>query len=416
MVKQAREQEIAQLTVMTRLDMEPTVESLSESPIPLSEMSLSQRFSLCFRLREFEGIRRQLELLKHADHISARVLGGESLSTICQEFTCSPKMLEDLVCQKLKMPWRKVITMRQQRQAQRDAAAALKSVLETAEETLETEEVAVSKERFQYSAAEIKELQHLPQCMQPPQGLLAEVATTKPLEQEEPHTDSPTQEEQISAAAAAQKVADHKFDTAKSKDRVKPVLKCQKSAGDKFEDQIRQFLERSGIRFMSEEQIKKHQIQKYGRPIATPDFLLLDDVRIDGQQVCWLDAKAQYGSVLAEKQGITAGRKTLHDQACKYKQFGLGAFVFRLGACEGLTALCGAMVLDGRSLQKHQVGRARPPHGPCKPVCVKPLCVGTMAPAAESSLDPQAAAFVPKAAKSSKTWKVVKQADKTAAA
>ena len=135
--------------------------------------------------------------------------------------------------------------------------------------------------------------------------------------------------------------------TAHDHDRlqVDSCRRAQKRAGSKFESEISKFLRDAGIAVQMEEQTKAKQLEEYGKFMATPDFILLDDVWINGQKIEWIDAKSFYGSALVEQQDGKLGQ-----QAFKYQQyFGAGAFVFKAGACRQLAAECGALVLDGRS-------------------------------------------------------------------
>jgi len=127
--------------------------------------------------------------------------------------------------------------------------------------------------------------------------------------------------------------------------QVNSCRRAQKSAASKFESEISKFLRDAGIAVQTEEQTKAKQLEEYGRLIATPDFVLLDDVWVNGQKIEWIDAKSFYGSALVEQQDGKLGQ-----QAFKYQQyFGAGAFVFKAGACRQLGVECGALVLDGRS-------------------------------------------------------------------
>jgi len=81
----------------------------------------------------------------------------------------------------------------------------------------------------------------------------------------------------------------------------------------------------------------------------TPDFLLLDDVYINGQKVKWIDCKCYYGSA---GMGIY-GRKSLQRVSQDYNEkFGPGAVIFAFGYCESFDALreSGVLLLDGSPL------------------------------------------------------------------
>lgn len=78
----------------------------------------------------------------------------------------------------------------------------------------------------------------------------------------------------------------------------------------------------------------------------TPDFLLLDDVQINGQKVTWIDCKCYYGSASMGVVGKTSLQRVRHDYS---KQWGPGAVIFAFGYCESFN-LEGVLLLDSTGL------------------------------------------------------------------
>ena len=79
----------------------------------------------------------------------------------------------------------------------------------------------------------------------------------------------------------------------------------------------------------------------------TPDFLLLDDVFINGQKVSWIDCKCYYGSA---SMGVY-GERSLQRVGQDYpEKFGPGAIIFAFGFCEALKVEGSAVLLDGTHL------------------------------------------------------------------
>lgn len=99
------------------------------------------------------------------------------------------------------------------------------------------------------------------------------------------------------------------------------------AAAEAFEDCIAEFLQKQGIQFVRQNQLAKEQRELFGRVVLTPDFLILDDLEINGKKVRWIDAKAYYGAILA---------KFFVEKTCKQmrgyiQQWGAGAIVFSQG-------------------------------------------------------------------------------------
>lgn len=111
---------------------------------------------------------------------------------------------------------------------------------------------------------------------------------------------------------------------------------------DAFERRVGTFLRSQGVQFETEEDLRRRGVSD-----ATPDFLLAEEVRINGHPVRWIDAKnyPMYGSALVAKN--------LKRQARKYNLcYGLGAMVFSGGVGHGATVIGknDPLLLDGSLL------------------------------------------------------------------
>lgn len=78
----------------------------------------------------------------------------------------------------------------------------------------------------------------------------------------------------------------------------------------------------------------------------TPDFILQEDVFINGQKVCWIDCKCYYGSASMGIHGKTSLQRVSQDYS---KMWGPGAVIFAFGFCESF-ALDGVLLLDASPL------------------------------------------------------------------
>tara|TARA_B100001093_G_C26607792_1_gene918795 strand:+ start:130 stop:957 length:828 start_codon:yes stop_codon:yes gene_type:complete len=104
-----------------------------------------------------------------------------------------------------------------------------------------------------------------------------------------------------------------------------------KNSGN-FEKEIEIFLVQNKIKFKTQEQLAKIQIQKYGKPINTPDFLILSDFFINNQKINWIDAKNFYGA------NTFLINKKIKKQVDKYiNKFGFGCIMFSLNFSEKLS-------------------------------------------------------------------------------
>jgi hypothetical protein len=65
---------------------------------------------------------------------------------------------------------------------------------------------------------------------------------------------------------------------------------------ENFELEIRNFLVKNKVKFKTQNELTKEQIEKYGKAISTPDFLILSDFYINDKKINWIDAKNFYGA------------------------------------------------------------------------------------------------------------------------
>ena len=98
------------------------------------------------------------------------------------------------------------------------------------------------------------------------------------------------------------------------------------------------------VSFKTQDQLVKEQTEQYGRPIITPDFLILSDLEINGQKIKWIDAKNFYGA------NTILIRKSINKQSYKYiKEYGTGTIIFSLGFSDALK-FDNTLLLDYQSI------------------------------------------------------------------
>jgi hypothetical protein len=118
-----------------------------------------------------------------------------------------------------------------------------------------------------------------------------------------------------------------------------------------YEIEVEEMLRKTGIPFKTQEELVKEQIEIYGRPVITPDFLFLEPVIIivnhpDGSVtdhiVHWIDVK---NYMLLGTSFIT---KSIKNQAEKYvKEFGEGCLMFNYGFVNSVE-IPGTVILSGK--------------------------------------------------------------------
>lgn len=98
-----------------------------------------------------------------------------------------------------------------------------------------------------------------------------------------------------------------------------------------FEEKIASFLDSHDIKYKTQEELSEQQIKLHGKPINTPDFLIIDNLFINNKQIKWIDAKNFYGA------NTFMIRKKTKKQIQKYiNSFGPGSIIFSLGFSEHL--------------------------------------------------------------------------------
>jgi len=100
---------------------------------------------------------------------------------------------------------------------------------------------------------------------------------------------------------------------------------------ENFEKEIGNFLKSHDVKFKTQEELVKEQTEKYGRPINTPDFLILSDFYINDKKINWIDAKNFYGA------NTFLVKKKIKKQVKKYiNAYGFGSIFFSLHFSEKL--------------------------------------------------------------------------------
>lgn len=135
------------------------------------------------------------------------------------------------------------------------------------------------------------------------------------------------------------------FTKAEEADRVSNVDQSEThDRAELFEDILCDWFSENGVQFRRQSEMVKEQTHEHGRPIRTPDLLMLDDVRINGQPVAWIDAKHFYGA------DVSFQRKKTSKQTARYvEEWGQGAIVYRHGFCENVH-IPGTVLLDSSPL------------------------------------------------------------------
>jgi hypothetical protein len=135
------------------------------------------------------------------------------------------------------------------------------------------------------------------------------------------------------------------FKKAEAADRVSNVDQSEtQERAETFEDILCRFFEQKGVRIRRQPEMVAEQMAEHGRPVRTPDLLILDDVRINGEPVAWIDAKHFYGA------DVSFQRKKTTKQMGRYiEEWGQGAIVFRHGYCDNLH-IPGTILLDSLPL------------------------------------------------------------------
>lgn len=114
-----------------------------------------------------------------------------------------------------------------------------------------------------------------------------------------------------------------------------------------FELKIQKILDTIGIRYKTQVQLAEEQIKKSNKATNTPDFLILDNLIINGNKIKWIDAKNFYGL------NTNYLKKRIKEQTKKYiNAWGCGAIIFNLGFCSKLN-ITDILFIDYYSFEKN---------------------------------------------------------------
>lgn len=93
-----------------------------------------------------------------------------------------------------------------------------------------------------------------------------------------------------------------------------------------YEHKIEELLKENNIKYKTQEELTEEQKKEYGKPIATPDFLIMSEMYINNKKINWIDAKNFYG----ENDKFIL-KSLLEQNERNNKMFGNGCFIFNLG-------------------------------------------------------------------------------------
>ena len=117
------------------------------------------------------------------------------------------------------------------------------------------------------------------------------------------------------------------FEIAKNNDDFALInqYEIQKQA-EEFETHIEEVLKRMGVKYKTQNQLSKEQIESCGIAFSTPDFLIESELKINEHIIKWIDAKNFFGS------NVSFMKTKIIDQTKKYiKNYGNGSIIFSLG-------------------------------------------------------------------------------------
>lgn len=131
------------------------------------------------------------------------------------------------------------------------------------------------------------------------------------------------------------------FRKAEEKDRVTNVDQGDTAIkADLFEVVVGNYLDKHGINYRRQEDLLKEQQKEHGRPVNTPDFLIMDKLEVNGEQIAWIDAKNFYGA------NLSFTKKKTRKQMNRYiDEWGFGAIVYRHSFCDAVN-IPGVLKLD----------------------------------------------------------------------
>ncbi len=135
------------------------------------------------------------------------------------------------------------------------------------------------------------------------------------------------------------------FIKAEGADRVANVNQSETAKrADLFEEVLCEHFESKGVRIRRQPEMVAEQTKEHGKPIRTPDLLLLDHVIVNGQPIAWVDAKHFYGADIKFQRN-----KTIKQMNRYIEEWGQGAIVFRHGFSANLR-IPGVILLDSSQL------------------------------------------------------------------
>jgi len=116
-----------------------------------------------------------------------------------------------------------------------------------------------------------------------------------------------------------------------------------------FEDDIAHYLRGRDIAFVTQAELTTEQKHEFGKVVLTPDFLLLDDVEVNGEPIKWIDAKAYYGANIPSQVKDTAKQMNRYSE-----QWGTGAIIFLRGYNETIS-IDKCVLLSANALMEAEV-------------------------------------------------------------
>ncbi len=115
-------------------------------------------------------------------------------------------------------------------------------------------------------------------------------------------------------------------------------MELQRERGRKGEDRLQRWLEKHGIGYRTEKDLR-------GKYAKTPDALLDEPIIFYGQKLTWIESKANFGDDVEL-------RKNLKRQLGPYTElFGEGAVVYWYGYVDGATSPEGILLWDGETFE-----------------------------------------------------------------
>ena len=115
-------------------------------------------------------------------------------------------------------------------------------------------------------------------------------------------------------------------------------MELQRERGRKGEDRLARWLEKHGIGYRTEKDLR-------GKYAKTPDALLDEPIVFFGQKLKWIESKANFGDDVEL-------RKNLRRQLAPYTQiFGEGAVVYWYGYVDGAESPPGILLWDGPTFE-----------------------------------------------------------------